>query len=82
MRRLDQVCTPTLLIVGGVDYGVIELNERGVDPPERPGGAGDHSWCESSLPGAGNVGGGYRSRLHSGFARYLVASPQEAGSRS
>jgi len=27
-EALDQVCTPTLLIVGGVDYGVIELNER------------------------------------------------------
>src|SRR5262249_15017558 len=27
-EMLDQVCTPTLLIVGGADYGVIELNER------------------------------------------------------
>ena len=25
---LSQVATPTLLIVGGNDYGVIELNER------------------------------------------------------
>ena len=25
---LDRVDTPTLLIVGGADYGVIELNER------------------------------------------------------
>ena len=25
---LDQIHTPTLLIVGGIDYGVIELNER------------------------------------------------------
>ncbi len=25
---LDQVYTPTLLIVGGIDYGVIELNEQ------------------------------------------------------
>jgi putative phosphoribosyl transferase len=24
---LDQICVPTLLIVGGIDYGVIELNE-------------------------------------------------------
>jgi pimeloyl-ACP methyl ester carboxylesterase len=25
---LDQICTPTLLIVGGIDFGVIELNEE------------------------------------------------------
>jgi putative phosphoribosyl transferase len=25
---LDEICTPTLLIVGGIDYGVIELNEE------------------------------------------------------
>lgn len=25
---LDEICTPTLLIVGGHDYGVIELNEQ------------------------------------------------------
>ncbi len=25
---LDQVCVPTLLIVGGIDFGVIELNEQ------------------------------------------------------
>jgi pimeloyl-ACP methyl ester carboxylesterase len=25
---LDQICVPTLLIVGGVDFGVIELNEE------------------------------------------------------
>jgi putative phosphoribosyl transferase len=27
-HALDQIRTPTLLIVGGVDYGVIELNEQ------------------------------------------------------
>jgi pimeloyl-ACP methyl ester carboxylesterase len=25
---LDQICVPTLLIVGGIDFGVIELNEE------------------------------------------------------
>lgn len=25
---LDQICVPTLLIVGGVDFGVVELNEE------------------------------------------------------
>jgi dienelactone hydrolase len=25
---LDKICTPTLLIVGGVDYAVIELNQQ------------------------------------------------------
>jgi putative phosphoribosyl transferase len=25
---LDQICTPTLLVVGGIDFGVIELNEE------------------------------------------------------
>ncbi len=26
-QALDQICIPTLLIVGGIDFGVIELNE-------------------------------------------------------
>lgn len=30
-RLLDRVCAPTLLIVGGNDYGVIELNEAARD---------------------------------------------------
>ena len=28
MEELDKVTSPTLLIVGGEDYGVIELNEQ------------------------------------------------------
>lgn len=73
---LDRIHTPTLLIVGGIDFGVIELNEqafsrlRGPKSLEIvPGAAGNSSGGEPSVSGAGSAGGGDRP------CRALVRAP-------
>lgn len=67
---LDRICAPTLLIVGGLDFGVIELNEqaftrlRGAKALEIVPGA-SHLFPE---PGALNAVIGHAARW---FERYL-----------
>jgi pimeloyl-ACP methyl ester carboxylesterase len=73
---LDQICTPALLIVGGADYGVIELNReaferlRGPKALEIVPGA-SHLFPE---PGALDAVIAHAARW---FARYLI--PVAAG---
>jgi len=78
---LDQVRTPTLLIVGGEDYGVIELNERASTRVKGP-------VALEIIPGASHL---FREpgtleavvdHAAQWFARYLTVSPPKAGSRS
>ena len=56
----SMVRAPTLLIVGGVDFGVIELNEAGIRAAARAEGTGDRSGREPSLPRAWSAGSGHR----------------------
>jgi putative phosphoribosyl transferase len=76
---LDQIWTPTLLIVGGADYGVIELNEEALT----------HLKCPKALqvvPGASHLfpePGALEAVIdHAAewFARYLAASSPKASS--
>ena len=55
---LDRVVAPTLLIVGGADYGVIELNQQALARLARTKGARDRSRREPSLSRAGRAGNG------------------------
>jgi pimeloyl-ACP methyl ester carboxylesterase len=74
---LDQIRIPTLLIVGGVDFGVIELNEQALARLQGPKaleivpGAG-HLFPE---PGALDAVIDHTARW---FNRYLVSSAAEA----
>jgi len=77
---LDQIRTPTLLIVGGSDYGVIELNEEALTHLKGPRAleivpGASHLFPE---PGALEAVIGHAARW---FARYLAASSPEAGPR-
>ncbi len=79
-ETLDEVCTPTLLIVGGVDYGVIELNERALTRLRGPAAL-------EIIPGASHLFPEPRTleavidHAARWFARYLAAGPLEAGSQ-
>jgi len=79
-ETLDQVCTPTLLIVGGVDYGVIELNERALTRLRGPAALEIIPGASHLFPEPGTLEAviDHAARW---FARYLAAGPQEAGSR-
>ena len=78
---LDQVRTPTLLIVGGADYGVIELNEEALARLKGPKAL-------QIVPGASHLfpePGALEAVIECAakwFARYLAASSLKAGSRS
>jgi len=80
-ETLDQVCTPTLLIVGGVDYGVIELNERALTRLKGPAALEIIPGASHLFPEPGTLEA-VIDRAAQWFARYLVVSPPEAGSRS
>ena len=76
---LDQVRTPTLLIVGGADHGVIELNEEALTHLKCPKAlqvvaSASHLFPE---PGALEAVIDHAARW---FTRYLAASSPEAGS--
>ena len=74
---LDRIVTPTLLIVGGVDYGVIELNEEALARLKGPKAlqivpGASHLFPE---PGALQI---VIDRAAEWFARYLRAPHQSA----
>jgi predicted alpha/beta-hydrolase family hydrolase len=50
---LDRIRTPTLLIVGGTDFGVLELNEQGVGAAAGTQGAGNRSGRKPPFSEAG-----------------------------
>src|SRR5712692_1584519 len=79
-EMLDQVRTPTLLIVGGVDYGVIELNERALNRLKGPAALEIIPGASHLFPELGTLEA-VIDRAAQWFARYLVVSPPEAGSR-
>lgn len=66
-EALPHVRAPTLLIVGGADFGVIELNERdraqrgGAHLARRADGTGNHSWCNAPVSRAGRHGRRHRA---------------------
>ncbi len=59
---LDEIRTPTLLIVGGEDFGVIELNEQALERLRGPKALAIIPGASSSLPGTWSAGRGNRSR--------------------
>ncbi len=78
-EMLDRVRTPTLLIVGGVDYGVIELNEQALTRLKGPKAleivpGASHLFSE---PGALEAVIEHAARW---FARYLAGDSPEARS--
>jgi putative phosphoribosyl transferase len=77
-EMLDQVCTPTLLIVGGADYGVIELNERALTRLRGPATLEIIPGASHLFPEPGTLEAviDHAARW---FARYLAVSPAEAG---
>jgi putative phosphoribosyl transferase len=79
-EMLDQVCTPTLLIVGGVDYGVIELNERALARLRGPAALEIIPGASHLFPEPGTLEA-VIDQAARWFARYLAAGPTEAGSR-
>jgi putative phosphoribosyl transferase len=80
-EALDQLRTPTLLIVGGVDYGVIELNERALMRLKGPKALEIVPGASHLFPEPGTLEAviDHAARW---FARYLAVSPPKAGSRS
>jgi len=77
---LHKVSTPTLLIVGGVDHGVIELNERALSRLKGPKAleiipGASHLFPE---PGALEAVIDHAARW---FARHLAVRLPQAGSR-
>jgi putative phosphoribosyl transferase len=80
-ETLDEVCTPTLLIVGGVDYGVIELNERALARLRGPAALEIIPGASHLFPEPGTLEA-VIDRAARWFARYLAAGPPEAGARS
>jgi putative phosphoribosyl transferase len=78
---LDQIRTPTLLIVGGADYGVIELNEQALARLKGPKALQIVPGATHLFPEAGALEAviDYAGRW---FARYLRASSSELVSRS
>jgi pimeloyl-ACP methyl ester carboxylesterase len=78
-EMLDQVCTPTLLIVGGVDYGVIELNERALTRLRGPAALEIIPGASHLFPEPGTLEA-VIDRAARWFARYLGRGSPEAGS--
>jgi fermentation-respiration switch protein FrsA (DUF1100 family) len=75
-EALDQIRTPTLLIVGGVDFGVIELNEQAFARLQGPKAleivpGASHLFPE---PGALEAVIGHAARW---FERHLAPTPRE-----
>jgi putative phosphoribosyl transferase len=75
-EALDQIRTPTLLIVGGIDFGVIELNEQAFAHLKGPKAleivpAASHLFPE---PGALEAVIGHAARW---FERHLAPIPRE-----
>ena len=56
-QYLHAVAAPTLLIVGGNDDVVIDLNEAAPRRAALPQGHGRHSGCDAPIPGAGRPRG-------------------------
>jgi putative phosphoribosyl transferase len=79
-ETLDQVCTPTLLIVGGVDHGVIELNERALTRLRGPAALEIIPGASHLFPEPGTLEAviDHAARW---FARYLAVSPAKAGAQ-
>jgi putative phosphoribosyl transferase len=79
-KILDQIRTPTLLIVGGVDYGVIELNEEALTYLKGPKALQIVPGASHLFPEPGTLEAviDHAARW---FARYLAASSPKAGSR-
>jgi putative phosphoribosyl transferase len=77
---LDQVCTPTLFIVGGVDYGVIELNEQALRRLRGPKALEIVPGASHLFPEPGTLEA-VIDRAARWFARYLAVRLPE-GSRS
>jgi len=71
---LDQIRTPTLLIVGGVDYGVIELNEQALARLKGPKALEIVPGASHLFPEPGTLEAviGHAARW---FARHLAATP-------
>jgi len=80
-EMLDQVRTPTLLIVGGADYGVIELNERALTRLKGPAELEIIPGASHPFPEPGTLEA-VIDRAAQWFARYLAVSPPEARSPS
>jgi pimeloyl-ACP methyl ester carboxylesterase len=80
-ETLDEVCTPTLLIVGGIDYGVIELNERALTRLRGPAALEIIPGASHLFPEPGTLDAviDHAARW---FARYLAGGPPEAGLRN
>jgi putative phosphoribosyl transferase len=78
---LDQVRTPTLLIVGSVDYGVIELNQQALTRLKGPKALETIPGASHLFPEPGTLEAviDHAARW---FARYLAVRLPEAGSRS
>ena len=76
---LDQIRTPTLLIVGGVDYGVIELNEQALARLKGPKALEIVAGASHLFPEPGTLEAVID---HAGrwFVRYLGASSPKVGS--
>jgi pimeloyl-ACP methyl ester carboxylesterase len=76
---LDQIRTPTLLIVGGVDYGVIELNEEALTRLKGPKALEIVPGASHLFPELGTLEAVID---HAGqwFARYLAAAPSNTRS--
>jgi putative phosphoribosyl transferase len=75
---LEQIRTPTLLIVGGVDYGVIELNEKAFARLKGPKALEIVPGASHLFPEPGTLEAviGHAARW---FARYLVDRSPSAG---
>ena len=71
---LDQIRTPTLLFVGGVDYGVIELNEQALKRLKGPKALEIVPGASHLFPEPGTLEAviDHAARW---FARYLAVSP-------
>jgi fermentation-respiration switch protein FrsA (DUF1100 family) len=76
---LDQIRTPTLLIVGGVDYGVIELNRDALTRVKGPKALEIVPGASHLFPEPGTLEAviDHAARW---FSRYLAASPSRARS--
>jgi pimeloyl-ACP methyl ester carboxylesterase len=79
-KFLDRVRTPTLLIVGGVDYGVIELNEEASTRLKGPKALEIVPGASHLFPEPGTLEAviDHAARW---FAQYLAASPPKPASR-
>lgn len=77
---LHQVSTPTLLIVGGVDHGVIELNERALSRLKGPKALEIIPGASHLFPEPGALEA-VIDRAARWFARHLAVRLPQAGSR-